>query len=830
MGCISFDGCPACGRETGAPAEVCTACVRVVALRRAVAPLWTALERGDEEATALTVAEALARVGGPAVAADLRDWLLPRVPLAVTPGAVVELLGTLPDAAARAQATRIAIDNFTEKKLAGRWERVVARIPTAEARGALIAALSHEDETVRWTAIHAMLEEWETVPAEAAPALRLLLRSAEESGEVQFCAAALLARMEDPELGRDCAAWLAEAIVEAEGTVANSLTEPTIAAAVLARREESETRETAWRFLLRRLEGGSEAILSRALPALLAHPTRELVDALVAGCQARKPRSPSAVTLARAFRSVREPALRAYAWGRLSALLGDGGPAASESVAITLAQALGHLGCLEARPLLEAVAHRTQEPLLLDAVCEALARLGDPAAIDACASLLLGELEDGVAGDGMPAEGARPARGRAMAMAEVLGDIADAHGRARAVAPLVRALARPTLTRAAASALTALAAWEPTPTAIPVEEPALAAPVPAVAEVSDSIQTGSTGSTGWIEEDQPAPHHPVDPVDPVEEDRSWQPGVLAAVGASLADLEAEIGQFPPAFFRYEGMEGETLAYKERMVLSLLCEELQPALDRLGQEDQGPEWRAWMSRAWHLKARLHHALTCDALARAGSDALRERQRWDQMKLAECAYQQTVKFADEPERQARALFDLGVLLAEAERRETAALTFERALALGLRAPLATAAEQNLAGLRKQDQPELAPEDESGEAADHWNAALLVARKALRGALWSSAGLAACGAIAWCAWTGLPRPASVALAQRPAVIAQVEVTRWQAKVRVRRALGAPKVKTSRRGERLAAIGRDDLWWKVQFANGVTGWIPRRFTREVD
>jgi hypothetical protein len=65
---------------------------------------------------------------------------------------------------------------------------------------------------------------------------------------------------------------------------------------------------------------------------------------------------------------------------------------------------------------------------------------------------------------------------------------------------------------------------------------------------------------------------------------------------------------------------------------------------------------------------------------------------------------------------------------------------------------------------------------------------------------------------------------------VIAQVVVTRSQAKVRVRRARSAQKVKTTRRGEMLAAIGRDDLWWKVQFPNGVTGWIPRRFTRELD
>jgi hypothetical protein len=306
--------------------------------------------------------------------------------------------------------------------------------------------------------------------------------------------------------------------------------------------------------------------------------------------------------------------------------------------------------------------------------------------------------------------------------------------------------------------------------------------------------------------------------------------VLAAVEATLTDLEQELGQLPPSFFRYEVMEEGTLAYKERVVLSLLCQELQPALDRLGDVDQGDEWRAWASRAWYLKARLHHALTCDALARAGADALRQRQRWDQMKLAESAYQQAVKFADEEERQARVLFDLGVLLAEAERCETAALTFERVIALGVSGPLATAAARNLEGLRRQDQPELAPEVEDPEATDHWNAALLVARKALRGALWSSAGLAACGALAWYAWTALPRYAAATVAQRPAVIAQVIVTRSQAKVRVRRARRAPKVKTALRGEQLAAIGSDERWWKVQFANGVTGWIPRRYTRALD
>ena len=65
---------------------------------------------------------------------------------------------------------------------------------------------------------------------------------------------------------------------------------------------------------------------------------------------------------------------------------------------------------------------------------------------------------------------------------------------------------------------------------------------------------------------------------------------------------------------------------------------------------------------------------------------------------------------------------------------------------------------------------------------------------------------------------------------MIARLEVTHSLAKVRSFRAYRAPKVKTTRRGERLRAIGHSPRWWKVQFANGVTGWIPRRYTREVE
>jgi HEAT repeat protein len=852
-----FNGCLSCGKESGAPVEVCPTCGRVVALWRAMAPLWEMLERGGDEATTLAIAGALARIGGVAVAAELREWLTPRVAGAVTPGAVVALLGSLPDATARATATRIAQENFADKQLAGRWEQVLARIPTPEARQTLIAALAHEDETVRWTAIHAMIEEWPHVPAEAALLLRRLLDNPEETGEVQFCAATLLARMRDHEMGWECAAWLTDAIHDAEGMVADSMTEPSIAAAVLAELDDPEMAEEARQFLLRRLHAGSEAILVIALPALLRAPTREIVDALIDGCLSRKPRTPSAAAFVRAFREVRDPALRTYAWERLCGLLEDAGSAAAEGVATTLVQALGYLGCIEARSLVSRIATCAHDPLLLEAAGEALARLGDPMAIDACSDVLLADLP-GSASDLERLQFEM----RGAAMAEVLGSIGDPLGRARAVLPLVRALERPDLTRAAGDALAALAAWEPMPILLRGEERVDSVVVADVEETAPEVEVVAATEAGapaavmavepaieeetfdatamliWMPEEEEEAELTPELVPAPRSEEGGGPAspiavpTLASVVATLAGLERDLSLLDPAYFRYATLEPAALAEKDRLLLTLLCEELQPALDRLTVMREGPGWSACMSRAYYLKARLHHALTCDLLARTGADSLREKQRWDQMKQAERAYEQAVRFAEEEEVRVRALFDQGVLLAETERPETAALTFERVAAMSGSGPLAETAARYMERLRWAEEVEVDAGEVDPEAAEQcWSGALVVARKAMRAALWTSAGLAACGVIAWQSWQAAEPPAKpAAVARSPIVIARLEVTHSLAKVRSFRAYRAPKVKTTRRGERLRAIGHSPRWWKVQFANGVTGWIPRRYTREVD
>jgi hypothetical protein len=898
-------GCPEWNGESSA--AVRAGWDGVTALSRAGGALWEALKRSDDEATTLAVGRALARIGGTAVAAELREWLLARVPAALCPGDLVALLGELPDAQARAAATGIARENFAEKRLAGRWERVLAGLPTPEARAALIEALGHDDETVRWSAIHAMLEAWEEVPVEAALPLRRLLMDEGATGEVQFCAAALLVRMNDPEMGEECAAGLAEALAEAEGTVADSLAEPTIAAGVLARRGDGEPSIAAWRFLLRRLEGGSEAILSLALPPLLAWPSRELVDALVDGCLRRRPRTPSAVTFARSFRELTDPALRDYAWERLRRLLGEGDAAAAGGALVTLAQAAGALGCAAAIPALRRIADGSQDPHLAEATVEALARLGDLDAISLCAEQLLRDTDDASPADHV-------------ALAAALGEIVTAEGRAVAGPPLLRALAFPTLARPAAEALTSLHAWQPdwalrlpAPGSVSSQGTALASPgawslepvalalnpepepedddgwdaflVPEVewetdrgdavesvryspaelpeADADATLMAGLpampevaplVGAAGVV----PAPEalpvvldvlpvaagravvapEPALPAAGVASARPMLDAALESVAGMVADLERSLVQLPPAYFRYGG-EAAALMGKERAVMTLLCEEVQPALDRLDGLGDGPEVRRLAARAYFVKARLHHALTCDAAARCGADALRERQRWDQAKLAEGSYWHALSLADDEDRRGRALFDLGVLLVETGRDEEAATLFEKVAALFGRLKtespegrLGLAAARYVERLRGRDEEETLEGDEEASQDQSWAGALHVARKALRAALVSAGGLAACGAIAWYAWTSGPKPAeavAAAAALKPVVVAQIEVTRWQAKVRTQRTRRAAKVKTARRGERLTAIGREEQWWKVQFANGVTGWIPARFTREI-
>jgi hypothetical protein len=602
-----------------------------------------------------------------------------------------------------------------------------------------------------------------------------------------------------------------------------------------------------------------------------------VVDALVAGCLGRRPRTPSALTFARAFGDLRDPDLRAYAWERLGRLLGEGDLAAVGSVAATLVQSAGHLGCAEAGPVLEEIAARTTDPHLLDALCEAMARLGDAAAIDACAGLLL------AAGDESAGSGAE----RAAALGGVLGGISDPEGRARAVAPLLRALAVPALTRHAAAALAALCAWEPVadptpcsragaergslvgeePTPCPLpgtergsspfweapeETEALPSPcrggvvggvlqpepveaIPAVTAGADlALMAGmlAAGASDALAEQPPAVEGP----GPGSEPRASAATLRDLIGVIVTEVERTVAQFPPAYFRYGGEVAECTG-KEQRVMSLLCEELQPAMDRIERAGESPEARALQARAWYLKARLHHALTCDPVARSGADALRQRQRWDQAKLAEGAYRKTLALLQEGPGRIRALFDFGVLLAEVERGEEAAAVFEQVVELGsgMREEsgerlLAATAERYLERLLGTREPE-ATVEEIAVPDQSWAGAMHVARQALRGALVSAAGLAACGAFAWWAWTSAPKPMAPpqVVAQRPVGIARLEVTRESAKVRMHRTRRAPKVKTTQRGERLLAIGREARWWKVQFPNGVTGWIPTRYTREI-
>jgi hypothetical protein len=303
----------------------------------------------------------------------------------------------------------------------------------------------------------------------------------------------------------------------------------------------------------------------------------------------------------------------------------------------------------------------------------------------------------------------------------------------------------------------------------------------------------------------------------------------------VAELERSLAQLPASYFRYGGEAA--MPGKERAVMTLLCEEVQPVLDRLDGLGGGTEVRRLAARAYFVKARLHHALTCDTQARSGADSLRQRQRWDQAKLAEGAYWHVLSLAEEEGRRGRALFDLGILLVEGERGEEAATLFDQVVSLFSgreeetpEGRLAIAAGRYSERLRGEDEAEPISDGEAAERDQSWTGALNVARTALRAALVTASGLAACGAFAWYVWTNGPKPAvAQAAAAKPMAVAQIEVTRWQAKVRTHRTRRAEKVKTARRGERLTAIGRNERWWKVQFPNGVTGWIPARYTREV-
>src|SRR5262249_9604371 len=104
-------------------------------------------------------AAALARLAGEAGPAGVRGGGRARVPLSGCAGERVALLGQLPDPIARAEATRIATENFRERQLPGRWDVVLAGLETPAARAVLIQALLCGEEAVVWAAAQAMLSE-----------------------------------------------------------------------------------------------------------------------------------------------------------------------------------------------------------------------------------------------------------------------------------------------------------------------------------------------------------------------------------------------------------------------------------------------------------------------------------------------------------------------------------------------------------------------------------------------------------------------------------------------------------------------------------------------
>lgn len=408
----------------------------VEALRRALAA-------ATDEAAGRAIAAALVRLAGEDAAPEVREWLLARVPMSGSAGDLVALLGRLPDPIARAEATRIATENFRERQLPGRWDVVLAGLETPAARAVLIQALLCGEEAVVWAAAQAMLSEWAEVPSVAFPALRDRLRCETAPEPVRFCAAVLLARGGDAETWPEALPWLMAAL-EAE-TEADTMVEPALAAIVLLRRGVGEVRARAQAFLRARLANATDAVLEHALPALLETPTAALVEAMVAACQQRRATSPSAERLAAAFASLRGGARAERALAALLAALGPAATCAAPREA-TLIAALGHLGHPGALPWLDARALATDDPALQAAVLAAQARLGVPAAVARLTACLLEEASDAV-------EALSPDAGRGAPAAAVLGSLATSELDPGAIDALTRALANPSRAAHAARAL-----------------------------------------------------------------------------------------------------------------------------------------------------------------------------------------------------------------------------------------------------------------------------------------------------------------------------------------------------------------------------------------
>jgi Bacterial SH3 domain len=423
----------------------CARAERAAALgeNEVVEALRRALAAAVDEAAGRAIAAALARLGGAEAAPEVREWLLARIPIAGSAGDLVALLGRLPDPIARAEATRIATENFRERQLPGRWDVVLAGLETPAARAVLIQALLCGEEAIVWAAAQAMLSEWAEVPSVAFPALRERLRCETAPEPVRFCAAVLLARGGDTETWPEALPWLMAAL-EAE-TEADTMVEPALGAIVLLRRGDGEVRARAQAFLRARLAKAADAVLEHALPPLLETPTAALVEALVAACQQRRVTSPSAERLAAAFASLRGGARVERALAALLAALGPAATCAAPREA-TLIAALGHLGHPGALPWLAARATATDDPALQAAVLAAQARLGVPAAVDRLTACLLEEASDAV-------EALSPDAGRGHAAAAVLGSLATPGLVPGAIDALARALANPHRAAHAARAL-----------------------------------------------------------------------------------------------------------------------------------------------------------------------------------------------------------------------------------------------------------------------------------------------------------------------------------------------------------------------------------------
>jgi hypothetical protein len=89
---------------------------------------------------------------------------------------------------------------------------------------------------------------------------------------------------------------------------------------------------------------------------------------------------------------------------------------------------------------------------------------------------------------------------------------------------------------------------------------------------------------------------------------------------------------------------------------------------------------------------------------------------------------------------------------------------------------------------------------------------------------------GALATCAIIGMGYmrwlTAETQEQAKPRVLATVIVIRGGATVHSRKGPGYPVIKTGRRGDHLYVVDKTAGWWKVYFANGLTGWIARRDT----